>query len=85
MSWNISIELFYTSYFSDFGRYASQTEQSMDDVIGTNDRVQTQQKTTTIPPLMSLTITPPPIVTTSVQSNPTMSTSVIKEKYDFIF
>lgn len=61
--------LFYFST-SDFGRFASQNEYSMDE---------TQQKTTinNIPPLMSLSITPPPNVMANIQQK-----SVIKEKYE---
>lgn len=52
----------------------------MDDVIETNDQLETQQKSSgSIPPLMSLTITPP-TMTTTVQSTSPLSTSVIKEK-----
>ena len=90
MPFSPSSELEYSSkihsyvIFSDFGRYASQTEHSMDDVIETTDQIPTQQKSpNNIPPLMSLTITPPPpppIMTTSVQSTSPLSTSVIKEK-----
>jgi len=65
--------------FSDFGRYASQTEYAIDEI----EQTQTQQKPliNNIPPLMSLSITPPPIITTNTQQNPPTPPSVIKEKY----
>jgi len=55
---------------SNFGRYVSQTEYSMDESNGINERIQTQQKSTinNIPSLMSLSITAPPsIMTTNTQ------------------
>jgi len=66
---------------ANFGRYASQTEHSMDELTGINDRVQKS----TIPPLMSLSITPPPsspVMTTNTQQNFIMPTSVIKENIE---
>ncbi len=74
-------------FLSDFGRYVSQTEYSVDEPSGMTERISSQQKSTinNIPPLMSLTITPPPppppIMTTSIQQTPIISSSVIKEKY----
>jgi len=64
---------------SNFGRYVSQTEYSMDETNVTNERIQPQQKST-IPSLMSLSITPPPLImTTNIQQKPT---SVIKENIE---
>jgi len=66
---------------SNFGRYVSQTEYTMDESNGLNERIQTQQKPT-IPSLMSLSITPPPIITTNIQQKPAIPTSVIKENIE---
>jgi hypothetical protein len=77
VSGNYPIKYFYTLFISDFGRYASQTEHSMDDLT---------VKKPIIPPLMSLSITPPPsspVMTNNTQQSFIMPTSVTKEKYDF--
>jgi len=65
---------------SNFGRYASQTEYSMDET----ERIQTQQKPliNNIPPLMSLSITPPPIITPNTQQKSPIPPSVIKENIE---
>lgn len=62
---------------SNFGRYALQNE------VDTNERTQTQQKTTpnNIPPLMSLSISSP-VMTTNTQEKSTTPTSVIKENIE---
>jgi len=69
---------------SNFGRYVSQTEYTMDELNDTNERTQIQQQkitTNNIPSLMSLTITPP-TMTTTIQQKPTVSPSVIKENIE---
>jgi hypothetical protein len=67
-------------FISDFGRYASQTEYTMDDLTS---------KKPIIPPLMSLSITPPPSspnsANNSTQQSFILPTSVPKEKYDLKF
>ncbi|CAF1175310.1 unnamed protein product [Rotaria sp. Silwood1] len=68
---------------SNFGRYASQTEFSMDELNDINERTQIQQIITTnnIPSLMSLSITPP-ITTKNNQEKSTIPTSIIKENIE---
>jgi hypothetical protein len=65
---------------SNFGRYVSQTEYSMDET----ERIQTQQKPliNNIPSLMSLSITPPSITTTNTQQKSPIPSSVIKENIE---
>jgi hypothetical protein len=61
---------------ANFGRYASQTEHSMDDLT---------VKKPIIPPLMSLSITPPPsspVMTNNTQQSFIMPTSVTKENIE---
>jgi len=67
----------------NFSRYISQTEYSMDESNGINERIQTQQKSTinNIPSLMSLSITPS-ITTTNTQQKSTISTSTRKENIE---
>jgi hypothetical protein len=66
---------------SNFGRYVSQTEQSMDESNNINEWTQTQQQqqtaTNNIPSLMSISITPP-----IIQQKPTVPASVIKENIE---
>ncbi|CAF0885194.1 unnamed protein product [Adineta steineri] len=68
----------------DFGRYALQNANSMNDSNDTDERIQTQQKTTpiNIPSLMSLSITPPTMTTNTTQQKSTTPTSVIKENIE---
>ncbi|CAF3930904.1 unnamed protein product [Rotaria sordida] len=67
----------------DFGRYASQTEYSIDELNNINERTQTQRNLTTnnIPSLMSLSIAPP-IITKNIQDKSITSSSVIKENIE---
>ncbi|CAF4062890.1 unnamed protein product [Rotaria sp. Silwood2] len=64
----------------DFGRYASQTECSMDELNDINEQPQ-QYLTNNIPSLMSLSITPP-IIKKTIQEKPPVSTSVVKENIE---
>jgi hypothetical protein len=68
---------------SNFGRYVSQTESSIEQSSDNNQWIQTQQqpKTNNIPSLMSLSITPP-LITTNIQQKSVVPTSVIKENIE---
>jgi hypothetical protein len=65
---------------TNFSRYASQNEHTIDDLTDTNNRIQTQQQSP-IPPLMSLSISLP-IMTANTQLNSTIPTSVTKENIE---